>query len=57
MVDIDENQKLVSNQKVKTMKFAFNVITIVLLIGFISSLFIPPQKRKPKPTVGVTTHI
>ncbi len=56
--DIDENQKLVSNQKVKTMKFAFNVITIVLLIGFISSLFIPPQKRKPKPTlVGVTTHI
>ena len=56
--DIDENQKLVSNQKVKTMKFAFNVITIVLIIGFISSLFIPPQKRKPKPTlVGVTSHI
>ena len=55
--DIDENQKLVSNQKVKTMKFAFNVITIVLIIGFISSLFIPPQKRKIKPTVGVTTHI
>ena len=45
--DIDENQNLVSNQKVKTMKFAFNVITIVLLIGFISSLFIPPQKQKP----------
>jgi EmrB/QacA subfamily drug resistance transporter len=54
--DIDEKQNLVSPQKVGTMKFAFNVITIVLFFGFISSLFIPPQKRKPV-IVGVTTHI
>ncbi len=56
--DINENQRIVSVQKVDTMKFAFNIITIVLLIGFVSSLLIPPQKRKHKPTlVGVTSHI
>jgi EmrB/QacA subfamily drug resistance transporter len=56
--DIDEKQKIVSNQQVETMKFAFNIITIVLFIGILSSLLIPPQKRKPKPAlVGVTSHI
>ncbi len=55
---MNENQRIVSAQKVDTMKFAFNIITIVLLIGIVSSLLIPPQKRKPKPTlVGVTSHI
>ena len=56
--DIDEKQRTVSNQQVETMKFAFNIITIVLFIGILSSLLIPPQKRKPKPAlVGITSHI
>jgi hypothetical protein len=56
--DIDEKQPIVSNNKVKTMKFAFNIITIVLLIGLITSLLIPTQKRKQKTTlVGVSSHI
>jgi EmrB/QacA subfamily drug resistance transporter len=56
--NINEKQILASPQKVQTMKFAFNIITIILIIGFLSSLLIPPQKRKQKPTlVGVTSHI
>jgi EmrB/QacA subfamily drug resistance transporter len=56
--DIDEKQRTVSNQQVETMKFAFNIITIVLFIGILSSLLIPPQKRKPKPAlVSITSHI
>jgi EmrB/QacA subfamily drug resistance transporter len=56
--NINEKQIMASPQKVQTMKFAFNIITFILIIGFMSSLFIPPQKRKRKPTlVGVTSHI
>jgi EmrB/QacA subfamily drug resistance transporter len=56
--NINEKQLMASPQKVQTMKFAFNIITFILIIGFMSSLFIPPQKRKRKPTlVGVTSHI
>ncbi len=50
--DIDEKQRIVPYQKVETMKFAFNIITIVLFIGLIVSLFIPRQKRKRKPDLG-----
>jgi preprotein translocase subunit YajC len=58
MENINEKQIMASPQKVQTMKFAFNIITIILIIGFLSSLLIPPQKRKQKPTlVGVTSHI
>ena len=56
--NINEKQIMASPQKVQTMKFAFNIITIILIIGFLSSMLIPPQKRKHKPTlVGVTSHI
>jgi EmrB/QacA subfamily drug resistance transporter len=56
--DIDERQKIISSQKVSTMKNAFNVITFVLIIGLIISLLIPPQKRKRKPVIGgVTSNI
>ncbi len=57
--DIDEHQRIVSAQKVDTMKFAFNVITIVLFIGFLSSLLIPLQKRKQKTTFNrrYITHL
>lgn len=56
--DIDEKQKIINSDKVKTMQTAFNVITIVLFIGFIVSLMIPPQKRRRKPTIGgVSSHI
>ena len=55
---MNEKQLMASPQKVQTMKFAFNVITIILIVGFLSSLLIPPQKRKHKPAlVGVTSHI
>ena len=56
--DVNEKQLMVSPQKVQTMKFAFNIIIIMLIIGFLSSLLIPPQKRKRKPILGgVTSHI
>ena len=32
-------------QKVNTMKFAFNIVSFVLFIGLIISLFIPYKKR------------
>jgi Na+/melibiose symporter-like transporter len=47
--NINEKQIMASPQKVQTMKFAFNIITIILIIGFLSSMLIPPQKRKHKP--------
>jgi len=50
--DIDEKQRIVPYQKIETMKFAFNIITIVLFIGLIVSLFIPRHKRKRKPDLG-----
>lgn len=50
--DIDEKQKITSPQKINTMKNAFDVITFVLIIGLIISLFIPPQIRKRKPSIG-----
>ena len=54
----NEKQIMASPQKVETMKFAFNIITIILVIGFLSSLLIPPQKQKQKPTlVDVSSHI
>lgn len=57
-VDIDEKQKIINYDKVRSMQTAFNVITIVLFIGFIISLMIPPQKRRRKPTIGgVSSHI
>ena len=43
----DQKQVYVSDQKVNTMKAAFNVITIILLISMIISLFIPRHKPKP----------
>ncbi|MFZ0441894.1 MAG: MFS transporter [Methanobacterium sp.] len=49
--DIDEKQRIVPLQKVNTMKFAFNIITVVLFIGLIMSLFIP-KKRKRNPDLG-----
>ena len=49
--DIDEKQRIVPLQKVDTMKFAFNIITVVLFIGLVMSLFIP-KKRKLKPDLG-----
>jgi Na+/melibiose symporter-like transporter len=49
--DIDENQRIVPLQKVDTMKFAFNIITVVLFIGLIMSLFIP-KKRKRRLDLG-----
>jgi EmrB/QacA subfamily drug resistance transporter len=56
--DIDESQRTLSSQKVQTMKNAFNVISLILIISFILSLLIPPQKRKSKPTMGaVSSHI
>lgn len=45
-------------KKVNTMKDAFNVITIVLLIGLISSILIPQRRQNLEPDAGgVTTHI
>ncbi len=56
--NFNENQIKAPPQKVQTMRFAFNIITIILIIGLLSSLLIPPQKRKRKPAlVGVTSHI
>ena len=49
--DIDEKRRIVPLQKVNTMKFAFNIITVVLFIGLIMSLFIP-KKRKRNPDLG-----
>jgi hypothetical protein len=40
------------------MKVGFNVITIVLFLGFIMSLLIPSQKKRGKTTIGgVSSHI
>ena len=44
-------------KKIGTMKDAFNVVTIVLLIGLLSSLLIPAPKRAPKPAECVSTTI
>ncbi len=45
-------------QKINTMKFAFNLMTIVLLIGLICSLLIPPHKNIPeKDAGGVNSYI
>ena len=56
--DIDEKQKVLTIQKVNTMKFAFNIVSFVLFIGLIISLFIPLQKRKRKHTIDVvSSHI
>jgi MFS family permease len=55
--DIDEKQNAVSIQKVNTMKYAFNIITLVLLISLIISLFIPPHKPKPDIEGCVTSNI
>ena len=56
--DIDEKQELLTIQKVNTMKFAFNIVSFVLFIGLIISLFIPLQKRKRKHTIdAVSSHI
>ncbi len=56
--DIDENQRMISSQKVNTMKNAFNVITFILIISLILSILIPPQKVKRKSSIeGVSSHI
>jgi EmrB/QacA subfamily drug resistance transporter len=53
-----KEQKMLIYDKVNTMKLAFNVVSIILFIGLIMSLFIPPQKRKRKPSIGgVSTNI
>ncbi len=47
-----------NSKKIKAMKDAFNVVTIVLLMGLISSLLIPPRKKIPETdSGGVTTQI
>ena len=48
----NEKQKIVTSEKAKNMKLAFNVVSIILFIGLVMSLLIPPQKRKRKPTIG-----
>lgn len=48
----NEKQKIVTSEKAKSMKLAFNVVSIILFIGLVMSLLIPPQKRKRKPTIG-----
>ena len=49
---------VVDSKKISSMKDSFNVVTIVLLIGLISSLLIPKRRRKPEPdSGGVITHI
>ena len=53
----DEKYTAVSNQKVNTMKTAFNLITIVLLICLVISLFIPRHKPKKKPDGCVSSNI
>ena len=54
----NKEQKMLIYDKVNTMKLAFNVVSIILFIGLIMSLFIPPQKRKRKPSIGgVSTNI
>ncbi|WP_420830721.1 MFS transporter [Methanobacterium spitsbergense] len=56
--DIDEKQKMLKIQKVNTMKFAFNIVSFVLFIGLIISLFIPLQKKKRKHTIDpFSSHI
>lgn len=45
-------------RKINTIKDSFNVITIVLLIGLVSCIFIPPRKKVPEIDAGgVTTDI
>lgn len=45
-------------KKINTMKDCFNIVTIILLIGLLSSLFIPKPKNPPKSGVsGITTNI
>lgn len=53
----DEKYTAVSNQKVNTMKTAFNLITLVLLISMIISLFIPRHKTKKEPGGCVSSNI
>ncbi|AEG18886.1 MFS transporter [Methanobacterium paludis] len=53
--NIDEKQVLVSSKKIDTMKSAFDIIIIVLLIGLVSSLLIPPHKKKLKHVDGCVT--
>lgn len=53
----DEKYVPVSNQKVNTMKNAFNLITIVLLLSMIISLFIPRHKPKKEPGGCVSSNI
>jgi EmrB/QacA subfamily drug resistance transporter len=45
-------------KKINAMKDAFNVVTLVLLIGLVCSLLIPPRRKIPEPdSGGVTTQI
>ncbi len=50
--DIDEKNVYVNEQKVNTMKNAFNVITLVLIVSMLISLFIPRHKPKEEPCEG-----
>ena len=45
-----------NNKKSNAMKDAFNVVTLLLIFGLISSLLIPKKMQKPTEH-GVTTHI
>jgi hypothetical protein len=53
----DEKYVPVSYQKVNTMKTAFNIITLVLLVSMIISLFIPRHKPKKEPGGCVSSNI
>lgn len=50
--NIDENQRNLNSNKTDTMKFAFNVISLVLFTGFVMSLLIPSKKKRKKTSKG-----
>ncbi len=58
LIEINSGSLTSDIKKINTMKDCFNAVTIILLIGLLSSLLIPKPKKIPKPRAGgVTTHI
>jgi len=58
LMEINSGSLTADIKKINTMKDCFNVVTIILLLGLISSLLIPkPRKTSKTSTGGVTTHI
>ena len=58
LMEINSGSLTTDIKKINTMKDCFNIVTIILLIGLLSSLLIPkPRKTSKISESGITTHI